>query len=463
MAYISTRGHGAPVDLQDLLVRGTAEDGGLYVTEDWPTLSSSALSALARKSYSEIASGLLELFGGENWKTGGFSEGIRQSLDNFAVPEGPPLVKLDEKLWALELFHGPTFAFKDYALVPLAQTIEHKLHLEDGQATVLCATSGDTGAATAAAFAGRPRLRAVILFPENRISEVQRRQMTTLRADNVLALSVKGDFDDCQRLVKQLYQSEKAKEYGYTAVNSINLVRILLQTSYYVYCAYKIQRETRESANIIVPTGNFGNVFAGYIAKTLGAPIDTLVVTSNENDILPRLFDSGRMQKQQTRPTISPSMDIQVSSNFERMLWLLKDRDGNATRAAQHEFETTGCYDLSDSDVASLRQSFHALRCDREQALETIGWAYQNFQREICPHSATAYFATRMLGDRLSGPIIVAETAHAAKFPYPVSIAIGNGPGAPDGIVNVFFGFEKYVSVDATVESVQSAIDAGFN
>ena len=148
MAYISTRGHGAPVDLQDLLVRGTAEDGGLYVTEDWPTLSSSALSALARKSYSEIASGLLELFGGENWKTGGFSEGIRQSLDNFAVPEGPPLVKLDEKLWALELFHGPTFAFKDYALVPLAQTIEHKLHLEDGQATVLCATSGDTGAAT---------------------------------------------------------------------------------------------------------------------------------------------------------------------------------------------------------------------------------------------------------------------------------------------------------------------------
>ena len=162
MAYISTRGHGAPVDLQDLLVRGTAEDGGLYVPEDWPTLSSSALSAPARKSYSEIASGLLELFGGENWKTGGFSEGIRQSLDNFAVPEGPPLVKLDEKLWALELFHGPTFAFKDYALVPLAQTIEHKLHLEDGQATVLCATSGDTGAATAAAFAGRPRLRAVL-------------------------------------------------------------------------------------------------------------------------------------------------------------------------------------------------------------------------------------------------------------------------------------------------------------
>ena len=462
MAYISTRGHGAPVKLQDLLIRGTAEDGGLYVPVDWPTLSSSELSALAQKPYGEVASGILELFGGENWKTGGFSEGIQQSLDNFAVPEGPPLVKLDERLWALELFHGPTFAFKDYALAPLAQTIEHKLHLENGRATVLCATSGDTGAATAAAFAGRRRPRAVILFPENRISEVQRRQMTTLRADNILALSVKGDFDDCQRLVKQLYQSEQAKEFGYTAVNSINLIRILLQTSYYVYCAYKIYRETGESANVIVPTGNFGNIFAGYIAKILGAPIAKLVVTSNENDILPRLFDSGRMQKQLTRPTISPSMDIQVSSNFERMLWLLKGRDSKATRVAQHKFETTGCYDLSESDVASLRQSFFAQRCDREQALDTIGWAHQHFQRTICPHSATAYFAARMLGDSLTGPIIVAETAHAAKFPYPVSIAIGNGPDAPDGIANIFFGFEKYVSVDATVESVQGAIDAAF-
>ena len=462
MPYISTRGHAAPVELKDLLTRGTAGDGGLYVPKDWPALSADELSSLAHKSYGEIAAGLLNRFGGENWKTSGFSEEIQHSLNNFPVPDGPPLVKLDERLWALELFHGPTFAFKDYALAPLAQTIEHKLHLEDMQATVLCATSGDTGAATAAAFAARPRTRAVILFPEGRISEVQRRQMTTLDADNVCALSVKGDFDDCQRLVKALYRSDQATDYGYTAVNSINLVRILLQTAYYVYSAFKVQRETGEAANVIVPTGNFGNVFAGHIARLMGAPIATLVVTSNENDILPRLFESGRMQKQATQPTISPSMDIQVSSNFERMLWLLKDRNGNATSNAQHDFETTGCYDLSESEIKALRQSFAALRCDREQALETMGWAQQRFHRIICPHSATAYFAARTLSNSLSGPLIVTETAHAAKFPYAVSTALGTSPVVPDGLARVFSGYENYVTVDATAESVQTAIDTAF-
>ncbi|MGV6807805.1 MAG: pyridoxal-phosphate dependent enzyme, partial [bacterium] len=255
MPYISTRGHAAPVELKDLLTRGTAEDGGLYVPKDWPELSVDELSSLAHKSYGEIAAGLLNLFGSKSWIDAGFDEDIRQSLDAFEIPDGPPVIKLDEQLWALELFHGPTFAFKDYALSPLAQTIERKLHLEDGQATVLCATSGDTGAATAAAFASRSRTRAVILFPEGRISGVQRRQMTTLDADNVCALSVKGDFDDCQRLVKALYRSEQATDYGYTAVNSINLVRILLQTAYYVYSAFKVQRETGEAANVIVPTG----------------------------------------------------------------------------------------------------------------------------------------------------------------------------------------------------------------
>lgn len=463
MAYISTRGHAPPVDLKDLLNRGTAGDGGLYVPEDWPALSADELSALACKPYGEIAAGLLDRFGGEDWISAGFGEGIRQTLDAFATPDGPPLVRLDERLWALELFHGPTFAFKDYALAPLAQTIERKLDLDDGHATVLCATSGDTGAATAAAFARRPRTRAVILFPEGRISEVQRRQMTTLGAENLLALSVKGDFDDCQRLVKQLYRSEQAADYGYTAVNSINLVRILLQTAYYVYCAFKVRRETGEAVNVIVPTGNFGNVFAGHIARLLGAPIATLVVTSNENDILPRLFDSGRMQTQLAQSTISPSMDIQVSSNFERMLWLLKGGDANATRAAQHEFETNGCYDLSESDLALLHESFTAQRCDREQALDTMRWAQQHFQRTICPHSATAYFAARTLGDNLYGPIIVAETAHAAKFPYAVSRALGIGPSVPDGLASVFSGYENTVRVEATVESVQAAIDATFN
>ncbi|MGV6807804.1 MAG: threonine synthase, partial [bacterium] len=188
----------------------------------------------------------------------------------------------------------------------------------------------------------------------------------------------------------------------------------------------------------------------------------TLVVTSNENDILPRLFDSGRMQKLVTQPTISPSMDIQVSSNFERMLWLLKDRNGNATSNAQHEFETTGCYDLSESESTQLRQSFTAVRCDREQALETMRWAQRRFQRTICPHSATGHFAVRALGDHLIGPVIVTETAHAAKFPHAVSTALGNNPDIPDGLARIFSGYENYVTIEATIDSVQTAIDRAF-
>ncbi len=459
MEYISTRGHSPSVRLKDLLTSGTAEDGGLYVPEFWPTLSTQKLDEFASKPYGELASKLLDIFGGEDWVAADFSSSIRHALNTFTI-DHPPLECLDGQLWALDLFHGPTCAFKDYALAPLAETIGRKLHLDNSQATVLCATSGDTGAATAAAFAGRARTRAIVLFPKGRISSVQRRQMTTLGAENVLALAVKGDFDDCQRLVKQLYRTEKAIEYGYTAVNSINLARILLQTAYYIYSAFKVYKTTGHSVNFIVPTGNFGNIFAGYIAKHLGAPIATLVITSNENDILPRLFESGQMYKNITQPTISPSMDIQISSNFERMLWLIKNQNSQATRQLQDELDTTNSYNLSNAEMAMLRQHFKAVRCNKEQALETMRWAWKKFSRVVCPHSATAYFAANTLSDHLAGPILVTETAHPAKFPEAVVAALGNEPPLPDTLANILSGKEHFIEVESTVESVQASIDS---
>jgi len=404
----------------------------------------------------------LNYFGGQNWVEANYSDSILSSLQQFVEPQGPPLVGLDEETWALELFHGPTLAFKDYALVPLAHALEHKLKREGNQATVLCATSGDTGAATAAAFAGRENTRAVILFPAGRVSEVQRKQMTTMGADNILVLSVQGDFDDCQRIVKQLYQCESARNHNFTAVNSINLIRILLQTTYYFKSAFKLYNESRLPVNFIVPTGNFGNIFAGYIAKQLGAPINRLVIASNENDILPRLFVSGEMVKQATQPTIAPSMDIQISSNFERMLWLVMQGNGLKTNELQRAFETQGSYQLSEENLQTLRQSFAAVSCDTSNIYKTIAATKNTFGRTICPHSATAYHARTAVADTLSGPTVLVETAHAAKFPYPVSRALQEGPKAPDALARVFARPERCISTPASVESIEATINSVF-
>jgi len=319
--YISTRGGGESLPLSALLTRGTAADGGLFVPQQWPTVSTDLLEG----EYADIATKVLQSFGGESLPDGLIENAVRKATDSFPAPVGPPLTAMGDSLWAMELMHGPTLAFKDFALAPLAEIIDSKLNHDDKTATVLCATSGDTGAATVSAFANRERINAVVLFPDGGVSDFQRRQMTTTGAGNVLPLCVDGDFDDCQRTVKQLYQTEAATRYGYTAVNSINIVRILLQTAYYLRTSGLIQRDTGDQSNFVVPTGNFGNIYAAYIAKQLGAPIGKLIISSNDNDVLPRLFDTGRMQGKKTIKTISPSMDIQVSSNFERLLWHIID------------------------------------------------------------------------------------------------------------------------------------------
>lgn len=462
MLYSSTRGNAPARSLRELLSRGTAEDGGLYVPGTWPELTPGELTTLGGQPYDQIASDVLALFGGAEWQQGDFTAGMRHALAGFERSDGPPLTRLNDQLWSMELFHGPTLAFKDYALAPLAEAIDRELALTGKRATVLCATSGDTGAATANAFAGRSRANAVILFPEGRVSDMQRKQMTCLGAANVQAISVRGDFDDCQSIVKSLYQSDASKEYSYTAVNSINLARILLQTSYYIYASVKIHNDCGQPVNFAVPSGNFGNIFAGYIAKQMGAPIGKLIVTSNENDVLPRLFDTGRMSKAETIPTISPSMDIQVSSNFERMLWLLKGRDGNATRDMQKQLAEQSYYELTQAERSVLTENFGAMKCGKGDALDTMRQLHKQFGKIICPHSATGYFAADQLKATLDGPIVVAETAHPAKFPTAVEEALGTLPDTPARLMDLFAGEEEFATVDPTVEAVQSVIDGKF-
>lgn len=462
MNYISTRGGDETQTLAQLLTRGTASDGGLFVPETWPDVSPDRLEKLLHGEYADIATEVLQLFGGDSLPDGLIKTAVRAAMEKFDKPVGPPVNPLGDGRWTMELMHGPTLAFKDFALAPLAEIIDSMLSHHNRRATVLCATSGDTGAATVSAFAHRENLNAVVLYPNGGVSEFQRRQMTTTGAGNVLPLCVEGDFDECQRIVKSLYQTPAAKVHGYTAVNSINIVRILLQTAYYFRTSGLVARKSSKPCNFIVPTGNFGNIYAAYIAKQLGAPIAKLVVTSNDNDVLPRLFQSSKMTGNQTLKTISPSMDIQVSSNFERLLWNIKGRDGTAVKTAQGTLEGDNHYQLSDAEMTLLQEDFIAYKCPEKEALTAIQDAWQNHQKIICPHSATAFQAADVIAGDLDGDIVIVETAHPAKFADAVFKAIDVRPDIPPSAETMLNAAEDFQSVDASATAVQAAIDAKF-
>jgi len=458
--YISTRG-GESLNLAQILTRGTASDGGLFVPEQWPVVSQQELNELLSGEYAAIAGQVLRHFGAESLP-GNVTEAVASAMQGFAQPVGPPVNQIKEGLWALELMHGPTLAFKDFALAPLAEIIATTLQHQNRRATVLCATSGDTGAATVSAFANRENLSAVILYPEGGVSEFQRKQMTTTGARNVLTLCVNGDFDDCQHMVKALYQTDAAQNYGYTAVNSINMIRILLQTAYYFRTSGLVQAQTGKPSNFIVPTGNFGNVYAAYIAKQMGAPIKHLIVTSNDNDVLPRLFESSAMQGQRTVKTISPSMDIQVSSNFERLLWHIKGNSGADVSSAQKLLESTNRYELSDTEMQMLTADFSAMRCTEDSANQTMRYMQQEFNKTICPHTATAMHAYLQMQPEKDTEIVIVETAHAAKFSDAVKNATGVTPSVPAHTSQLMSKKEVTHSVEANLAEIQQSIDSFF-
>lgn len=463
MNYTSTRGGDESLSLAELLTRGTAGNGGLFVPTQWPSVDSTTLEQLKSGEYAEIASRILALFGADSLPADLVPAAINAAMDRFAKPVGPAVTELGDSQWSLELIHGPTLAFKDFALAPLAEIIDRSLYHQNRHATVLCATSGDTGAATVSAFANRERLKAVVLFPAGGVSEFQRRQMTTTNAANVLPISVEGDFDDCQRLVKTLYQTAAAKTFGYTAVNSINIVRILLQTAYYFRSSGQLSTGPEDRINYVVPTGNFGNVYAAYIARQLGAPINRLIVSSNDNDVLPRLFDSGCMQGNSTVKTISPSMDIQVSSNFERLLWHVKNKDGQAVSQLQLDLENNNRYTLTEPEMNALHENFSAVRCTEDDAIASMRQIYKDHQKIICPHTATAIHAATQLRSTLSGKTIIVETAHPAKFAAAVEAAIGVKPPLPETASAIMTAEEQFTTSAATEEAIQQAIDKRFS
>ena len=431
MRYISTRQTNAQaVSFERALLQGPAPDGGLYLPETWPALDAAALEALRGRAYAEVAAALMALFTGRAFSRAELARIAAESYAGFDHPATAPLIQLGPNQWLLELFHGPTLAFKDFALQMVARMLDAVLARRGRTATILAATSGDTGAAAIEAFRGREAVSIVVLHPAGRVSEMQRRQMTCAAEPNVHNVAVSGTFDDCQALVKALFaDADLRDEVGLAAVNSINWARVAAQTAYYVYAVLALGAPGR-SVSFVVPTGNFGNVYAGYAARQMGVPIERLVVATNRNDILARFFESGLYRKGEVQRTLSPSMDIQVASNFERLLADLSGRDGAAVCALMAELAAHAEFTLTGKRLGQAQAAFAAARADDDACLTAIADVWRESGRMIDPHSAAGVHAARQLAGG-GAPVVSLATAHAAKFPDAIERAIGVRPAMP--------------------------------
>ena len=431
MRYISTRQSGGrTVSFEHALLQGLAPDGGLYLPERWPALDAAALESLRGRPYAEVAAAVMACFTGRAFSRAELAAIATESYAGFDHPATAPLVQLGPDHWLQELFHGPTLAFKDFALQMVARLLDAVLARRGRTATILAATSGDTGAAAIEAFRGRDAVSIVVLHPAGRVSEMQRRQMTTAAEPNVHNVAIAGTFDDCQALVKALFADLALRdEIGLAAVNSINWARVAAQAAYYVYAALALGAPGRP-VSFTVPTGNFGNVYAGYAARRMGLPIERLVVATNRNDILARFFETGLYAKGRVQRTLSPSMDIQVASNFERLLADLTGRDGAAVRALMAGLAERGEFTLDGARLAEARENFTAARADDDACLAAIAEVWRACGRMIDPHSAAGVHAARLHATG-KAPMVSLATAHPAKFPDAIERAIGIRPQLP--------------------------------
>lgn len=426
MEFFSTRGKAQPRKITELFTKGLAEDGGLFTPSHWPSLEGAKQHTVKNASYPELCWLILSQFITDQEDHEFYRSSILEAFSQFGRDPSPKLMSLGGKIWSLELFNTPTLAFKDYALFPLARLIDRSLQKRNDQATILCATSGDTGASTAAAFAGMENCRAVILFPKGRVSEVQKMQITRTGADNIIPIEINGDFDNCQRLVKEVFKQKRRTKNKLVSVNSINIVRLVLQSTYYFQTAMHLEAKGA-AVNFIVPTGNMGNLFSAYIAKLMGAPIGKMIASSNENDTVPRLFSDFILRPENTKSTLSPSMDIQIPSNLERLIWWNRAKDAVGTESVYRMLEKDGEFSFRKPEMERLMKQFEAHRCSERNAIETMRIHRAATKRHICPHSATAFAVADRVKSELSGPIVCVETAHAAKFPEASQIAF-SGP-----------------------------------
>ncbi|MGQ0676061.1 MAG: threonine synthase [Rhodospirillales bacterium] len=431
MRYISTRGEAPVLAFDDVLLAGLARDGGLYVPEAWPRLGPDQQRALRGLPYAELAAAVMTPFLGGRVGQADFARICADSYAGFDHRAVAPLKQLDADLWLMGLFHGPTLAFKDFALQVVGRLFDHVLTQRDARVTILGATSGDTGSAAIEACRDRARIDVFMLHPHGRVSEVQRRQMTTVMAANVHNVAIDGSFDDCQDLVKGLFNDLAFRDrVGLSAVNSINWARIAAQIVYYVHAALALGAPDR-SVIFSVPTGNFGNIYAAYAARAMGLPVDLLICGSNRNDILTRFFETGEMRIAAVEPTLSPSMDIQVSSNVERLLFDLFDRDGKALSAAMKALRAEGALKLGSNQMQRAREAFTARRFDDAATLAAMREEFRRSGEVLDPHSAIGVAAARAVERRRGVPVVALGAAHPAKFPDAVEKATGQRPALP--------------------------------
>ena len=436
MKYVSTRGRAPVLDFGDVLLAGLAADGGLYVPDRWPVLGPKALSGRpGRGDYADLAAEVMWPFVDGTYSRDRFDELVRDAYSGFDHPEVAPMVELGDGLWLMELFHGPTLAFKDIALQLVGRLFDEELSRRGERVTIVGATSGDTGSAAIEAVRDRENIQIVILHPHGRVSEIQRRQMTTVDSANVHNVAIEGTFDDCQDLVKAMFaDAEFRAEQQLSAVNSINWARVMAQTVYYVAAA---TRYGMDQVSFSVPTGNFGNVLAGHVARQMGLPVDRLIVASNRNDILTQFFSTGSMAISEVFPTISPSMDIQVSSNLERLLFELLDRDGIRTAELLENFRATGEMRIDTRISAELDRGWSGMRVDEDETTAAIADLHRKTGMIIDPHTAVGLAAARRTRRAADGGIVVMATAHPAKFGDAVEAAIGARPPMPPALAEL--------------------------
>jgi threonine synthase len=458
MEYISTRGSAPALDFEGATLTGLAKDGGLYVPRVWPTFSLDEIAALRGLSYAETAVRVMKPFVADCLSEDELRSLCKQAYGTFAHDAVTPLVQLDHQHWLLELFHGPTLAFKDIALQLLGLLFEKFLAGKDKHRTIVGATSGDTGSAAIDGVAGREKIDIFMLHPVGRISEVQRRQMTTMLAPNVFNIAVEGSFDEAQAIVKALFNDRDFNgRFTLSAVNSINWARLMAQVVYYFYAAVRLGGPERPVA-FSVPTGNFGDVFAGYVASKMGLPIERLIVATNVNDILHRALTSGDYSTSQVTATATPSMDIQVSSNFERLLFDLSARDGAGLNAMMSGFEASKAMTIPHDMLAPSRDLISSARIDPDGMALAMRWASERAGQVIDPHSAIGLAAARDCGIDKDIPIITLATAHPAKFRDAVERATGNRPALPQRIGSLFEREERYDTLPATKEAVAAYV-----
>ncbi|QPC87033.1 threonine synthase [Mesorhizobium sp. NBSH29] len=459
MHYISTRGEAPFLGFSDVLLAGLARDGGLYVPQQWPQFSPAEIRAMRGLSYSDLAIQVLTPFLGDEISADDFERMVRESYATFRHDAVCPLVQSDANTFILELFHGPTLAFKDVAMQLLARLMDHVLAERGQHATIVGATSGDTGGAAIDAFAGRDRTDIFILFPHGLVSPVQQRQMTTSAASNVHALAVEGNFDDCQGLVKDMFNDHGFRDrVALSGVNSINWARIMAQIVYYFSSALSLGSPDRP-VSFTVPTGNFGDIFAGYAAKRMGLPIEQLVIATNDNDILVRTIETGEYRMQGVVATTSPSMDIQISSNFERLLFETAGRDDATVRRYMAGLKQSGAFSLDAAQLDTIRQEFAAGRSTMAQTAEQIRATLASTGYLLDPHTATAMHVARADSDNTT-PMIALATAHPAKFPAAVEEASGLAPQLPAWLDGLMQRKEKFAILSSDLRMMEDHISS---